>query len=231
MTVEPPPDYREEVDIVRVDPLFLERQRSRYASRAVAFLVILNGIAALLLLGGFLRLHPQVENAPTVAAAMVVFGAGVAAALASMFFAYVRRTIRLQAPERAALMPFGWWLAILAAVVSAVCFVAGLRMVGTAVAPALVSAAKVSQKPVQGEPGPAGTQGPKGDKGEPGPKGEKGEPGAKGEPGEKGEKGEPGPPGPAGSAGPAGPAGPPGPSSPPSESRPSAPPAEAPPLP
>jgi hypothetical protein len=198
MTVEPPPDYREEVDIVRVDPLFLERQRSRYASRAVAFLVILNGIAALLLLGGFLRLHPQVENAPTVAAAMVVFGAGVAAALASMFFAYVRRTIRLQAPERAALMPFSWWLAILAAVVSAVCFVAGLRMVGTAVAPALVSAAKVSQKPVQGERGP-GTQGPKGDKGEPGPKeekgelgpkGEKGEPEAKGEPGEKGEKGD-----------------------------------------
>jgi hypothetical protein len=105
MTVEPPPDYREEVDIVRVDPLFLERQRNRYASRAVAFLVILNGIAALLLLGGFLRLHPQVENARTVAAAMVVFGAGVAAALSSMFFAYVRRTIRLQAPERAALMP------------------------------------------------------------------------------------------------------------------------------
>jgi hypothetical protein len=246
MTVEPPPDYREEVDIVRFDPLFLERQRNRYASRAVAFLVILNGIAALLLLGGFPRLHPQVENAPKVAAAMVVFGAGVAAALASMFFAYIRRTIRLQAPERAALMPFGWWLAILAAVVSAVCFVAGLRMVGTAVAPALVSAAKVSQKPVQGErgpqglPGPAGTQGPKGEKGEPGqkgekgepgPKGEKGEPGAKGEPGEKGEKGDAGPAGPAGpagSSGPAGPVGPPGPSS----SQPSAPPPpETPPLP
>ena len=234
MTVEPPPDYREEVDIVRVDPLFLERQRNRYASRAVAFLVILNGIAALLLLGGFLRLHPQVENAPKVAAAMVVFGAGVAAALASMFFAYVRRTIRLQAPERAALMPFGWWLSILAAVVSAVCFVAGLRMVGTAVAPALERAAKVSQKPIQGErgpqglPGPAGSQGPKGDMGAPGSKGEKGEPGAKGEPGEKGEKGEPGPSGP---AGPAGPAGSPGPSSPPPESQPSAPPAETPPLP
>jgi hypothetical protein len=211
MTVEPPPDYREEVDIVRVDPLFLERQRNRYASRGVAFLVILNGIAALILLSNFLRLHPQVENARTVAAAMVVFGAGVAAALASMFFAYVRRTIRLQAPERAALMPFGWWLAILAAVVSAVCFVTGLRMVGTAVAPALVSAAKVSQKPIQGErgpqglPGPAGPQGPKGDMGAPGSKGEKGEPGAKGEPGEKGEKGQPGPPGPAGPAGPSGP--------------------------
>ena len=248
MTAVPPPDYREEVDIVRIDALFLERQRSRYASRGVAFLVILNGIAALLLLSGFLHLYPRVENARMVAAAMVVFGTGVVAALASMFFAYVRRTIRLRAPERAPLMPLGWWLAMLAAVVSAVCFVAGLRMVGTAVAPTLVSAAKVSQKPVQGErglqglPGPAGTQGQKGDKGEPGakgergepgPKGEKGEPGAKGEPGEKGEKGEVGPPGLTGAAGPAGPAGaagPPGPSSP-SEPQPSVPPLETPPLP
>ena len=84
MTVEPPPDFREEVDIVRIDPLFLERQRNRYASRGVAFLVILNGIAALLLLANFARLSPQIENAPTVADAMVLFGAGVAAALASM---------------------------------------------------------------------------------------------------------------------------------------------------
>ena len=68
MTV-PPPDHREE------DPLFLERQRSRYASRGVAFLVILNGVAALLLLNNFLGLHPQVEHASKVAR-MVVFGVG-----------------------------------------------------------------------------------------------------------------------------------------------------------
>jgi hypothetical protein len=66
--------------LVCVDPLFVERERNRYASHGVAFLVILNGIAALLLLAGFVCLSPQVENAPT--AAMVVFGAGVAAALA-----------------------------------------------------------------------------------------------------------------------------------------------------
>ena len=201
MTVEPPPDFREEVDIVRIDPLFLERQRNRYASRGVAFLVILNGIAALLLLGNFLGLRPQIANAPTVAAAMVVFGAGVAAALASMFFAYLRRTIILRAPERAPSIPFGWWLAVLAAIASTVCFVAGLRMVGTAVAPTLVSSATVSQAPVRGEQGPqglpgqAGAQGPKGEKGEPGPRGERGESGPKGEPGERGEKGEAGPAG------------------------------------
>jgi len=135
MTAVPPPDYREEVDIVRIDPLFLERQRSRYASRGVAFLVILNGIAALLLLNNFLNLHPQAEHASKVARAMLVFGVGVASALASMFFAYLRRTILLFAPERAPLRPIGWWLAVLAAIASAVCFLAGLRMVGTAVVP------------------------------------------------------------------------------------------------
>ncbi|MGA7374048.1 MAG: hypothetical protein WBW37_15820, partial [Methyloceanibacter sp.] len=154
MAVEPPPDLREELDIVRIDPLFLERQRNRYASRGVAFLVILNGIAALILLSNFLRLHPQVENARTIAAAMVVFGAGVAAALASMFFAYLRRTVRLWAPERVPAVPIGWWLALIAAVLSAVCFVAGLRMVGTAIAPTLATAAKVSQTPVKREQGP-----------------------------------------------------------------------------
>jgi hypothetical protein len=213
MTVEPPPDYREEVDIVRIDPLFLERQRNRYASRAVAFLVILNGIAALLLLANFVRLSPQIENAPKVADAMVVFGAGVAAALASMFFAYLRRTIMLRAPHRAPSIPFGWWLAILAALASAACFVVGLRMVGVAVAPKLVSSATVSS--VKGEKGETG---PKGEKGEPGPKGERGEPGAKGDPGEHGEKGEAGPPGPAG------PVGPPGPSSPTAPQQPALPP-------
>src|SRR5262245_66081368 len=208
MTVEPPPslreevDIREEVDVVRVDPLFVERQRNRYASRGVAFLVILNGIAALLLLANFVRLSPKIANAPTVAAAMVVFGVGATAALASMFFAYLRRTIAIEAPERAPLRPVGWWLALLAAVASAVCFVAGLRMVGRAVSPALVSAATGSKSAAV--PGPTGAQGPKG---------EKGEPGAKGEPGEKGERGEVGP-GPAGPPGPQGPAGPPGPQGP-----------------
>jgi hypothetical protein len=190
MAVEPPPDFREEVDIVRIDPLFFERQRNRYASRGVAFLVILNGVAALLLLGHFVRLSPQIENAPKVADAMVVFGAGVAAALASMFFAYLRRTVLLRAPERAPSLPIGWWLSVLAAVVSAVCFVAGLRMVGTAVAPSLISSA-TAQKPVKGEPG------------------------AKGDPGERGEKGDPGPPGPTGPPGPPAPGGSAAPSEPP----------------
>jgi hypothetical protein len=167
-----PPDYREEVDIVRIDPLFLERQRNRYASRAVAFLVLVNGVAALVLLANLLRLNPKIENAPTVADAMVVFGAGVAAALASMFFAYLRRTLLLRAPHRAPAVPFGWWLSLAAAIASAACFVVGLRMVGGAVAPALVTAATISKAPAKGEQGleDKKAQGPnqkKGDSGQP----------------------------------------------------------------
>jgi hypothetical protein len=210
MTLEPPPDFREEIDIVRIDPLFLERQRNRYASRGIAFLVILNGIAALLLLTNLAHLRPQVENAPTVAAAMVVFGAGVAAALASMFFAYLRRTISIEAPERAPLRPVGWWLSVLAAVASTACFLVGLRMVGTAVAPALVSSAITAKSPVMEDPGPQGLPGPAGPQGQKIDKGDPGEKGAKGDPGEKGERGEAGPPGDAGPPGPSGPPGPPG---------------------
>ena len=176
---------------MRVDALFLERERNRYASRAVAFLVILNGIASLLLLGNFVRLSPQIENAPKVVAAMVVFGAGVVAALASMFFAYLQRTLLIEAPEHVPSRPVERWLAMLAAVASAAYFLIGLSMVGTAVAPALVSAATSAKAP-QGLTGPAGPQGPKGEKGD------------KGEPGEKGEKGEAGPPGPTGPPGPQG---------------------------
>jgi hypothetical protein len=34
-----PIEVRKEVDVVSVDPLFIERQRNRYASRAVAYVV------------------------------------------------------------------------------------------------------------------------------------------------------------------------------------------------
>ena len=48
-------DIKEQVDIVRVDPLFLERQRNRYASRGVALVVLLNGAAAIVLLALLLK--------------------------------------------------------------------------------------------------------------------------------------------------------------------------------
>src|SRR5262245_64479872 len=109
-------DEVEQVDVLSIDPLFFEKQRSRYASRGIAYLILLNGIAALILLMGAAHLSPQVEDAKRVVDAMLVFGSGAAAALASTFFAYVRRTVRLQAPERVPLRNALWWLSVLAAV-------------------------------------------------------------------------------------------------------------------
>jgi hypothetical protein len=55
--------------------------------------------------------------------------------------------------HRAPAVPFGWWLSLAAAIASAACFVVGLRMVGSAVAPALVTAAAISKAPAKGEEG------------------------------------------------------------------------------
>jgi hypothetical protein len=45
-----PVEVREEIDIASVDPLFIDRQRNRYASRAIAYVVWLNGLAVIALL-------------------------------------------------------------------------------------------------------------------------------------------------------------------------------------
>jgi hypothetical protein len=67
--------------------------------------------------------------------AMLVFGIGAAIALGSTFFAYVRRTVRLQAPERIPLRVSLWWLSVLAALLAAACFLIGLNMAGRAALP------------------------------------------------------------------------------------------------
>jgi len=92
MTIPPTEiDVREEIDILSVDPLFIERQRSRYASRAVAYVVWLNGLAALALLLGFAHATIPPDNVKRFADTMLVFGAGTVAGLGSAFFAYVGR--------------------------------------------------------------------------------------------------------------------------------------------
>jgi hypothetical protein len=58
MAVQPRRQSRKKIsikeDIAGINPLFLERQRSRYASRGIAFLVLLNGIAALVLMANLI---------------------------------------------------------------------------------------------------------------------------------------------------------------------------------
>jgi hypothetical protein len=121
-------EVREEVDVVSFDPLFIERQRNRYASRAVAYVVWLNGLAAIALLIGLAHASLPADEVKRFADAMLVFGAGSVCGLVSAFFAYISRTFRLERPTL-----IGWrrplrWLAILAAIAGAVCFVGALNM-------------------------------------------------------------------------------------------------------
>jgi hypothetical protein len=160
MTIPPTEiDVREEIDILSVDPLFIERQRNRYASRAVAYVVWLNGLAALALLLGFAHATIPPDNVKRFADPMLVFGAGTVAGLGSAFFAYVGRTFRIERPYLASWRRPLRWLAILAAVAGAVCFIGALNMVRVAVLPkeapaAASTAAPQPEKPTPSTPNP-----------------------------------------------------------------------------
>ena len=136
-----------EVREVSIDPLYIERQRNRYASRAVAYLVWLNGLSAIALLVGLAHASLPADEVKRLADAMLVFGAGSVAGLASAFFAYVSRTFRLERPTL-----IGWrrplrWCAILAAIAGAVCFLGALNMARVAVLPKETPAAPSTTSP------------------------------------------------------------------------------------
>jgi len=129
------PVERKEVDIVSVDPLFIERQRNRYdrfASRAIAYVVWLNGLAAIgLLIGLAAHAGLPADAAHRFARGILVFAVGSVAGLASAFFGYIGRTLRLEYPG-----VISWrtpWFAIIAAVIGVICFLAGVNMARHAV--------------------------------------------------------------------------------------------------
>jgi hypothetical protein len=71
---------------------FLVRERDQYASRALAYVVLLNGVAALILVTA-LAFAPQSATDPRrLTWAMLVFGSGALAGLLSALFAYIGRT-------------------------------------------------------------------------------------------------------------------------------------------
>ena len=145
-------DIREEVDVIAIDPLVFEKQRSRHASRGVELVVLLNGLAAVALLVTLSATDMTGPGRESLANAMVVFGAGAVAGLLSKFFAYLRRTVRLERPDlRVEGRPFRW-LAVVAAVLGAVCFVAGLVVARDGVKPdtSEAPAAVTSPAPAEG---------------------------------------------------------------------------------
>jgi hypothetical protein len=74
----------EEID-VGTNPRFVERQRNRYAARGVALIILINSIAAIALLVGLAHGAASGQNLKGFADAMMVFGVGAAAGLASIF--------------------------------------------------------------------------------------------------------------------------------------------------
>ena len=124
----------------RLDPVFLERERNRFAARALAFLVLLNGAAALVLLSILAR-APESTVDSKYGAAMLFFSGGAIAALLSSFIAYINRTVAMEAPQRANLRSALQGLAIAIVIGSGAAFLTGMNMVATA------SSAKSSSHP------------------------------------------------------------------------------------
>jgi hypothetical protein len=114
-----------------LDPVHVERERNRFAARALAFLVVLNGAAALVLLSILAR-APEASVDSKVASAMLFFSGGAIAALLSSFLAYIYRTVIMEAPERAGLRRALQILAILSVIGSGAAFLTGTNMVSSA---------------------------------------------------------------------------------------------------
>jgi hypothetical protein len=114
-----------------LDRAFVERERNRFAGRALSFLTLLNGAGALILLALLVQ-APESTVDRKIAAAMIVFGAGAIAALFSSFLAYVNRTVRMESPSRHNLRRALRGLAVAAVIGSGVAFLAGMNMVASA---------------------------------------------------------------------------------------------------
>lgn len=116
----------------KLDRTFVERERNRFAGRALSFLILLNGAAALVLLTILAQAsHGSVDS--KIASAMLFFAGGAIAALLSSFLAYINRTVRIEAPERANLRRALRLVAIAAVIGSGVAFLTGMNMVSGAV--------------------------------------------------------------------------------------------------
>lgn len=129
MTSMPPTQVDQTEPIL--DHVVIERERDRFAGRALSSLVLLNGAAALVLLAILAQAEESTVD-PKFAAAMMFFSGGAVAALLSAFIAYINRTLRMEAPRRASLRRGLRFLAIAAVIGSGAAFLIGMNMVGAA---------------------------------------------------------------------------------------------------
>ncbi|MHA1133777.1 MAG: hypothetical protein ACTSRM_05785 [Alphaproteobacteria bacterium] len=112
-----------------LDRAFIERERNRFAGRALSFLVLLNGAAALILLA-IMAQAPESTVDGKVATALLFFSSGAMAALLAAFLAYINRTVRMrQSARREELRAALRGLAIAAVIGSGAAFLVGMNMV------------------------------------------------------------------------------------------------------
>jgi hypothetical protein len=115
----------------RLDRAFIERERNRFAARALSWLVLLNGGAALVLLA-ILGRAPEGSIDSKIAEALMYFSGGAMAGLLSAFIAYINRTVSLDGRERPGLRRILLTLALAAVIGSGAAFVTGMYLVGDA---------------------------------------------------------------------------------------------------
>lgn len=137
----------------RLERAFVERERNRFAGRALSFLVLLNGAGALILLA-IIAQAPGSSVDRKIATAMLFFSGGAVAALLSSFLAYVNRTVRMQAASREDIRRILRGFAVAAVIGSGAAFFIGMNMVATAQSERSSSHPKGSRedKPSKGAP-------------------------------------------------------------------------------
>ncbi len=106
-----------------------ERERDWYISRALAFIILLNGFAALLLVAALAFVPQSTTDPHRLAWAMMVFGSGAIAGLLSSLLAYFGRALVGEMPSRVVIRDMLRVGAIVAAVGSGAAFLMGLNMV------------------------------------------------------------------------------------------------------
>ena len=142
------PQERQEIERQSGDRsfMFMDGHQDRIAGRGLGYLILLNGVAAIVMVGAFVYGF-QISAEPKLAAAMLVFGVGAVAALLSSFIAYLNRIVRAEMPDKPKLPRALRLVAIAAVIVSGAAFLSGLSMVGT------TSTAKSSSQPKTETPG------------------------------------------------------------------------------
>jgi len=131
---------------------FPVRERDRYVSHALAYVILLNGVAALILVTA-LAFAPQSATDPhRLAWAMLVFGSGALAGLLSSLLAYLSRTVTVKASSHLVVRDLLRVCAIIAAVGSGAAFLTALNMMALTVPES--SSTRPKSKPQDQTPAP-----------------------------------------------------------------------------